>query len=100
MTVHYVFRLIPPRPTFAEDMTHEERAIMGRHAAHWQAQIDAGKMVVFGPVAGESGSWGLGVLEADDEATALELTRTDPVVMAGIGRYEVARMLAGFVRPA
>ncbi len=99
MSVHYVFRLIPPRPTFTEDMTDEERAVMGRHAAHWQSQIDAGRMVVFGPVLGESGSSGLGVLEADDEQAALELTRTDPVVVAGIGRYEVARMLTGYVRP-
>lgn len=72
---------------------------MARHAAHWQSQIEAGKMVAFGPVHGDGGSWGLGVLEADDEQTALELTRSDPAVLAGIGRYEVARLLAGYVRP-
>jgi hypothetical protein len=30
----YVFRLIGARPTFALDMTEDEREIMGRHAAH------------------------------------------------------------------
>ena len=40
---------------------------MGRHAAHWQPKIDAGEMVVFGPILDSTGSWGLGVVEADDE---------------------------------
>ena len=31
---HYVVRLIPPRPTFDQDMGDRERAIMGRHAAY------------------------------------------------------------------
>jgi hypothetical protein len=30
----FVIRLIPPRPTFALDMTDAEREMMGRHAAH------------------------------------------------------------------
>lgn len=29
---HFVYRLIPPRPTFDEDMTDAEREIMGRRA--------------------------------------------------------------------
>lgn len=63
----FVFRLKAPRPTFAEDMTHEEREIMSRHAAYWQPLIDSGHMVVFGPVLDASGSWGLGVVESDEE---------------------------------
>ena len=46
----FVFRLTAPRPTFALDMTDEEREIMGRHAAHWRPLVDNGQMVVFGPV--------------------------------------------------
>jgi len=56
----YVFRLIAPRPTFALDMTDEECEITGRHAAYWQPLIDAGRMVVFGPVLDGTGPWGLG----------------------------------------
>ena len=63
----FVFRLKAPRPNFALDMTDDEREIMGRHAAHWQSYIDSGQMVVFGPVHDDTGSWGLGVVEADDE---------------------------------
>jgi len=56
-----------PRPNFALDMTDEEREIMGRHAAYWQPYLESGQMVIFGPVLDGTGSWGLGVVEADDE---------------------------------
>ena len=52
----FVLRLEAPRPTFALDMTDEEREIMARHAAYWQPLIDSGQMVVFGPVLDGSGS--------------------------------------------
>jgi uncharacterized protein YciI len=95
----FVFRLKAPRPNFALDMTDEEREIMGRHAAYWQPHIEAGRMVVFGPVLDGSGSWGLGVVEADDEDEIREFAAGDPVVTTGTADIEVGKMLAGFVRP-
>jgi uncharacterized protein YciI len=95
----FVIRLIAPRPTFALDMTDEERTVMGRHAAHWQPFIDSGQMVVFGPVLDDTGSWGLGVVEADDEAELRAVAADDPVVTTETGRIEIGRMLTGFVRP-
>lgn len=95
----FVIRLIAPRPTFALDMTDEERAIMGRHAAHWQPFIDSGQMVVFGPVLDDTGSWGLGVIEADDEEKLRAVAAEDPVVTTGTGRVEFGKLLTGFVRP-
>jgi uncharacterized protein YciI len=80
-------------------MTDDEREIMGRHAAYWQPMIDSGRMVIFGPVLDGSGSWGLGVVEADDEEELLAFVKGDPVVTTGTGDIEVGKMLAGFVRP-
>lgn len=96
----FVFRLHAPRPTFALDMTDEEREIMGRHAAHWQPLIDAGAMVVFGPVLDDTGSWGLGVIEADEEEEEelRAFAARDPVVTSGKAAIELGRMLAGYVR--
>jgi uncharacterized protein YciI len=96
----FVFRLKAHRPTFALDMTDEERQIMGRHAAHWQPYIDSGQMVIFGPVLDGTGSWGLGVVEADDEdeEELRAFAEGDPVVTTGIGTIEVGKMLSGFVR--
>jgi uncharacterized protein len=94
----FVFRLIAPRPTFALDMTDEEREIMGRHAAHWQPFIEAGQMVIFGPVLDATGSWGLGVVEADDEDELRAFAAADPAVTTGTANIEMGKMLAGFVR--
>ncbi|HEV7525809.1 MAG TPA: YciI family protein [Acidimicrobiia bacterium] len=95
----FVFRLIATRPTFALDMSDEEREIMGRHAAHWKPYVDSGQMVVFGPILDDTGSWGLGVLEADDEDEVRAFAQRDPAVTSGTAAIEVGRMLAGVVRP-
>jgi uncharacterized protein YciI len=95
----FVFRLKAPRPTFALDMNDEERAIMARHAAHWQRYVESGQMVVFGPVLDPTGSWGLAVIEADDEDELRAFVAQDPVVTTGTAEIEFGRMLAGFVRP-
>jgi uncharacterized protein YciI len=94
----FVFRLQAPRPNFALDMTDDERQIMDRHAAYWQPLVDSGRMVVFGPVLDGTGSWGLGVVEADDEQELRAFAAGDPVVTTGTAHIEVGKMLAGFVR--
>ena len=95
----FVFRLKAPRPDFALDMTAEERDIMARHAAHWQPFIDSGQMVIFGPVLDGDGSWGLGVVEAENEDELRAFAASDPAAVTGTARIEVGKMLAGFVRP-
>ena len=94
----FVLRLIAPRPTFALDMSDEEREIMERHAAYWQPFIQSGQMVVFGPVVDSTGSWGLGVLEADDEDELRAFAAEDPAVTSATAQLEIGTMLAGFVR--
>jgi uncharacterized protein len=95
----FVFKLKAPRSTFALDMTDEEREIMARHAAYWQPFIDSGQMVVFGPVLDTTGSWGLGVIEAEDEEEMRAFAAGDPAVVSGTAGMEIGTMLAGFVRP-
>ena len=95
----FVIRLIAPRPTFALDMSDEERSVMGRHAAHWQPFIETGQMVIFGPVLDSTGSWGLGVVEAENEDELRAFAAGDPAVTSGTAQIEIGKMLAGFVRP-
>lgn len=95
----FVFRLKAPRPTFALDMTDTEREVMDRHAAYWQPFIDSGQMVIFGPVQDVGGSWGLGVVEAEDEKELRAFAANDPAVTSATATLEVGRMLGGFVRP-
>ena len=73
---------------------------MDRHAAHWQPLIDSGQMVFFGPVLDETGSWGLGIVEVENEDGLRAFAASDPVVTTGTGKVEVGKMLGGFVRPS
>ena len=47
---HYYFKLIPPRPSFPQDMTSEERALMEKHSAYFRQHFDLGKLLLYGPV--------------------------------------------------
>ncbi len=94
----FVLRLIAPRPNFAQTMTDAERAIMSRHAAHWSPYLERGDMVVFGPVLTEEDSYGLAVVETDDEQQLREFAAHDPVVTTGTAGFEFGRLAAGPVR--
>lgn len=95
----FVLRLIAPRPNFAQTLTDAEREIMSRHAAHWGPYLERGEMVVFGPVLTEDDSYGLAVVETEDEAALREFAANDPVVTSGTAAFELGRMAAGHVRP-
>jgi uncharacterized protein YciI len=94
----FVLRLIAPRPNFAQTMTDSERAIMNRHAAHWRPYLERGDMVVFGPVLTDEDSYGLAVVETDDEQALGEFAAQDPVVMTGTANFELGRLATGHVR--
>ena len=79
----FVLRLIAPRPNFAQTLTDSERAIMNSHAAHWRPYLERGDMVVFGPVLTDDDSYGLAVVETDDEHALREFAAQDPVVTTG-----------------
>ncbi len=95
-----VLRLIAPRPNFAQTITDAEREIMSRHAAHWGPYLERGEMVVFGPVLTDDDSYGLAVVETDDEQAVQEFAAQDPVVTTGTARFEFGRLAAGHVRGA
>jgi uncharacterized protein len=94
----YVLRLTAPRPNFAQTMTDAEREIMTRHAAHWGPYLERGDMVVFGPVLTDDDSYGLAVVETDDEQALREFAAQDPVVTSATATFEFGRLAAGTVR--
>jgi uncharacterized protein YciI len=89
---HFFLKLIPPRPTFATDMTETETTAMQRHADYLAGLLKNGSGIAFGPVFDPRGVFGMGIIEASDEESARTLTDNDPVVQAGIGRYEIYPM--------
>jgi uncharacterized protein YciI len=94
----FVLRLIAPRPNFAQTLTESEREIMNRHAAHWSPFLERGDMVVFGPVLTEEDSYGLAVVETDDEQALRAFAAEDPVVTSATASFEFGRLATGHVR--
>jgi uncharacterized protein len=89
---HYVYRLLPPRPTFHEDMSDEERAIMARHAEYWTEVVERADVIVYGPVVDSSGSWGLAVIRAGSLDDVRALAEADPAVSSGMATFDVGAM--------
>ena len=89
---HYFLKLNPRRPTFAQDMTVAERAIMLQHVAYWTELMNKGLVVVFGPVMDPKEVYGMGVVEVEAEEQLRELIKNDPATT--INRYEYYPMRA------
>jgi uncharacterized protein YciI len=94
----YILRLIAPRPNFAQTITDAEREIMNRHGAHWRPYLERGDVIVFGPVLTDEDSYGLAVVETEDEQALREFAAQDPAVTSGTAVFEFGRLAAGRVR--
>jgi len=95
---HFVYKLIPPRPTFPQDASDAETAVMEQHFGYWRALFDQGNVVVYGPVADPSGTWGLAVVEADTDQEVRALGTADPAVRSKAFSFEVYAMPTALVR--
>jgi hypothetical protein len=93
----FLYRLLPPRPSFAQDMSPEEAEVMSRHVGYWQDLLDREVAVAFGPVLDPEDPWGLGLLDVDEEREARAIGERDPAVEKGTCMYEVVPMQ--LVRP-
>ena len=89
---HYILKLIPPRPTFSQDLTEEEAAIMEQHSTFWSRLMSQGNVIVYGPVMDPAGVYGIGIVEADNVEQVREISINDPA--ARILRFEFYPMRA------
>jgi uncharacterized protein YciI len=90
----FVFRLVPPRPGFAFDMSDDEREVMLAHVEYWTKLAQSGQVLAFGPVNDPAGVYGIGIVVADHLAAAEALRDGDPAIRSSHGfRTEVAPML-------
>lgn len=93
-------KLIPPRPTFTQDMSELEAKLMQEHAAYWKGWMDKGQVVAFGLVADPAGPYGMGIVEVENDADVHRFTAGDPVIKAGRGfRYDIHPMPRGALHP-
>jgi uncharacterized protein YciI len=83
MKYYFFNKLTPPRPSFAQDMTDEEKQLMQEHVAYWTGLAEKGVAVLFGPVADPKGGYGIGVVEVENEDDVKVLNQNDPVSRSG-----------------
>ena len=93
----FLYRLLPPRPSFAQDMSEAEAGVMQHHVGYWLDLLNRRVALAFGPVLDPEEPWGLGLLEVRDEQAARAIGDNDPAVTSGICTYEVVPMQ--LVRP-
>lgn len=61
---YFLCRFNPPRATFPQDISDEERQLMQRHARYWQALLGKRKVLLVGPVGDPAGEYRYGLLSA------------------------------------
>jgi uncharacterized protein len=97
---HFYVRLIPPRPTFAVDMTDAERSHMGEHVGYFAELFKQGRVLIYGPVLDQTSGFGMAVLEADSESDARAWLESDPTVKSGLNTFTLSPMIVGASRAA
>jgi uncharacterized protein YciI len=89
---HFFLKLNPPRPSFASDMTDEEKKIMQNHVEYWGNLLNKGIAIAFGPVFDPTGGYGVGIISVDSEEQLYSLINNDPA--NGLNHYEFYPMRA------
>lgn len=92
--MHFMLWSTPPRATFHQDMTVEERNAMHQHIAYWTDKQSQGIAIVFGPVLKPNDPHGLAIIEVENAEQASRLIAEDPAVIAGAMTVEFYPMKA------
>ena len=100
MKSYFVYKLIPPQPTFIADMSEAEKAIMAQHSAYWLRLMDEGTVdvIVIGPVLDPAGGWGLAVIAAESMDEVRRHATGGPAVKSGVATFDVFAMPRATVR--
>jgi uncharacterized protein len=91
----FYLKLIAPRPTFAADMSDDERAIMLAHRAYMDRYFAEGALLIFGPVLDPEGAFGMGVMECETIEEVHAIMANDPSITSGLNRLQVLPMRIG-----
>lgn len=91
---YFFMKLIPPRSTFATDMTPAEAAVMQEHILYWRVLLEKGVAITFGPVLDPAGVYGVAIVGVEDVEVVSEIEDNDPSVKAGINVFQSFPMVA------
>jgi uncharacterized protein YciI len=81
-------------------MDESERAIMNQHVAYFANLRQQGRVIVYGPVRDSTGSWGLGVIEAEEIDDVKAIADHDPATSSGVCTYDLGVMVHAMLHPS
>ena len=97
---YFLSKLIPPRPTFLLDMSEVERGAMLAHQDYWLPFLNAGLVIVMGPVNDAKGGYGVMIAHAPSLKMLEEWQAKDPAILSGLDfRFENYPMPTARVAP-
>ena len=82
---YFLSKLTPPRPTFLADMSAEERDAMLAHQDYWLPHVNAGLVLVMGPVIDPKGAYGVMIVNTPSLKLLEDWEASDPIILAGRG---------------
>jgi uncharacterized protein len=82
---YFLYKLIPPRPTFPEDMTDAEGELMQEHFNYWKNLVDRRIAIVYGPVSDPKGVYGIAIIETEDGTSVHDIRINDPAIKHNVG---------------
>jgi uncharacterized protein YndB with AHSA1/START domain/uncharacterized protein YciI len=89
---YFLGKLIGTRPTWPNDMTHDEEKIMSEHFLYLRNFVIRKKVVMAGPVLHEP-PFGLVILRTSSKGEADDIMSNDPSVRHGLHTYEITPMV-------
>lgn len=78
---YFVYKIMPRRATFAQDMTAEESHHMAEHRVYLKEMMEKGMLLTYGPVYDACGVYGLCILSVSGEAEAMQFAQNDPATI-------------------
>ena len=85
----FLFKLIPPRSSFAQDMDDGERNLMQEHAAYWNHLLGKRYRTCLWPSLRSKRILGMAIIEVENEAAAKGLALNDPTIKANLHTFEI-----------
>jgi uncharacterized protein len=94
----WVYLLRPVRAAMVDAPTEAEGEVLGAHFAYLEELREAGRLIVAGPSVVAGDTFGLVVLEFEQEAEALAAMERDPAVTGGVMTAQLRPLRLSVVR--
>jgi uncharacterized protein YciI len=96
----FLIRIEPARAGFVDTPTKDEQQAMGLHFAYLKRLMSEGKLVLAGPSINGAKTFGIIIVEVENEAEARAILEGDPSYRAGVQKGEVLPFRISLLRDA